>query len=377
MEGYKVESYLNKDKVQQVRILHVFSVMDAGGAETLMMNVYRHINKEKFQFDFVVHTNKRGFYDDEIQALGGKIYRVPAFTGINYLPYQKAWRHLLASVQGKYQIIHSHVRSTASIYLKIARELGTITVSHSHSTSSGKGLSAVVKQILQKKLPVRSDYRFACSEKAGEWLFGRYDFKVVKNAIDAKQYAFSPSVREKMRGELCVSDRYVVGHIGSFRDAKNHPFLVDIFHKIHRKRPDSILLLIGDGMNRPAIEKEVERLGLTDAVFFLGVRADIPNLIQAMDVFLFPSLYEGLGTVLIEVQANGLCAITSDVIPKEVDMGLGILTFVRLDEPPGLWADLALEAKRTREEATTQIKNNGYDVTEMVLLLEKEYLSML
>ena len=211
-----------------IRIIQVFAQMNRGGAETMIMNLYRMIERSQIQFDFIVHTNEECAYDNEIRSLGGRIYRVPRYNGKNHFEYIKSWNKFFKT-HPNYKIIHGHVRSTASIYLKIAKKFGLVTIAHSHSTSSGTGFSSIVKNILQYPIRNIADYLFACSEQSGEWLFGknaskRNNFVILKNSIDVKKFVFNERVRFEKRKELKIDDKFVIGHIGRFIPSKNHKF---------------------------------------------------------------------------------------------------------------------------------------------------------
>lgn len=363
-----------------IRVLQVLAQMNRGGAESMMMNLYRHMDRTKVQFDFIVHTDKKCAFDDEIQSLGGKIYRVPAYRGANHLRYQNCWEKFFKKYP-EYKIIHGHVRSTAAIYLKIAKKYGLMTIAHSHSTSSGTGLSAIVKNILQYPIRYTADYLFACSESAGTWLFGerackKDNFFIMNNAIDAKEFIYNKDKRTEKREEFQIEDKFVIGHVGRFQIPKNHEFLLDIFKAVHDKIKNAVLLLIGDGDLRLTIEKKVHCLGLSDSVIFTGVRQDIPELLQVMDVFVFPSLYEGLGIVTIEAQAAGLHCIAADTIPKEADV-TDLMETVSLKESATYWASKILNYRDGYQRRNTydQINLSGYDIGETTQWLENFYLS--
>ncbi|WAA12116.1 glycosyltransferase family 1 protein [Fervidibacillus halotolerans] len=363
---------------EPIRILHVFAQMNRGGAETMIMNMYRHIDRSKIQFDFVVHTEEHCAYDKEIYELGGRIFRVPRYTGKNHLNYKKSWNQFF-KMHPEYKIIHGHVRSTASIYLKIAKKYGVITIAHSHSTSSGSGLSAIVKNILQYPIRYIADYLFACSKDAGEWLYGKRackknNFYILKNAIDTKQYVFNESIRNIKRKEFKIENKFVIGHVGRFNIPKNHSLLIDIFKKVHDKNQNTVLMLVGDGELRPIIEKKVNELGLSDYVIFTGVRSDIPELLQATDVFVFPSLYEGLPVTLVEAQAAGLPCIISDTITDEVKI-TNLVEKLPLNLSAKEWAEKVLKYMNVYERKNTfeEIKTGGYDVNETAKWLEDFY----
>lgn len=352
---------------QPIRILHVFGGMGRGGAETMAMNLYRNIDRSKVQFDFIVHTEKKCDYDDEINLLGGKIYRVPRYKGINHFIYRKQWIEFFRE-HPEYDIIHGHMRSTASIYLNIAKKYGLKTISHSHNSSSGKGISSIIKNIMQYKIKYIADYLFACSKSAGIWLYGksrcdRENFFILNNAIEADKFKLNLEKRENIRNEFDINNKLVIGHIGRFHPQKNHEFLVEVFELINKKNKDSVLLLVGDGELRECINEKVKKLGLEDKVIFTGIRDDVDSLVQAMDVIVFPSLYEGLPLTLIEIQVSGLPCIASDTITKDVNITKSI-EYMSLELNKDLWANKILEAGKfsNRYDRYEDIVKSGYDI---------------
>lgn len=266
-----------------VRILQMIGSLNVGGSQTMILNLYRNIDREKIQFDFVLdHPNERYFAADA-EALGARIYNLPGFTGFNAHEVKTAWDSFLTE-HPEYKVLHSHVRSYASLYLPIARKHGLKTIIHSHNTSNGSGVSSVVKQLMQKPLRNQADVLMACSREAGEWLFGkeactRDNYICQPNAVDTRRFRLPESVREKYRAELGLTDKLVIGHVGRFQPAKNHSFLLDIFSLVHERRPDSALLLVGDGDLRAECEEKAAALGLSDSVIFTGNRSDVPELL--------------------------------------------------------------------------------------------------
>lgn len=364
---------------EPIRILHVFARMDMGGAETFIMNVYRNIDREKIQFDFVVHTNDKCVYDDEILSLGGKIYRVPKYLGKNHMQYKKSWENFLKS-HLKYKIIHGHVRSTAYIYLSIAKKFNLITIIHSHNTSSGKGIKSKIKDLFQYPIRYIADYFFACSNNAGKWLFGKKicnsnEFYIIKNAIDIEKFKFNNNIRNKIRNEFKIQDKqFVIGHVGRFHEQKNHIFLIDIFSCLLKERPDAILLLVGDGELRSTIENKVEKLGIAQSVIFTGVRPDVHKLFQAMDIFVFPSLYEGLGIVLIEAQASGLPCVVSNTIPEEAVLSENLKKISLNDKNNWMNELLKDKSEYISEEIDVLIMKSGYAIDNATKWISEFYL---
>lgn len=365
---------------EPIRVLQVFARMDRGGAETMIMNVYRHIDRSKVQFDFMVHTEDHCAYDDEIEKLGGHIYRIPRYTGKNHFQYKKKWK-IFFNEHPEYHIIHGHMRSTAAIYLKIANQFGLTTIAHSHSTSSGKGISAVIKNMMQLPIRYEADYLFACSQKAGEWLFGKETtkkekFYIINNGIDVEKYKFNPIIRQSMRNKFGIEDnQFLIGHVGSFSYPKNHDFLIDIFNEVHKEKQDSILLLVGDGALKNSIEKKVDLLELQDSVIFTGVRSDVSDLMQAMDAFVFPSHFEGLPVTLIEAQFSGLPCFTSSNVTNEAKITEQV-EFIDLEQTARDWTKkiLFVEKNYFRTDLDENIYKNKYDVKENTKQLERFYL---
>lgn len=361
-----------------IRVLHVFGELNRCGAETMIMNIYRNIDKNKIQFDFIIHTTEECDYSQEIRNLGGRIFNIPKYTGKNHLEYKKAWNKFFQQ-NSEYKIIHGHVRSTAAIYLKIAKKYGLKAISHSHSTSSGYGFSATIKNILQYRIRYIADYFIACSKDAGIWLFGRKicnskKFFILRNAIDVKSFTYNEDKRLRKRTELKINDKMVIGHVGRFHESKNHTFLIDIFHELYKKNSNIVLMLVGDGELKKNIKNKVSILGLDKNVIFTGIQKDISGLLQAMDIFIFPSLYEGLGMSVIEAQASGLQCIVSDNIPKEAFLSQNIKA-ISLNSSISEWVDeiLTINNLEYRKDIINDIKSNGYDIEDNINFITKFY----
>lgn len=364
-----------------IRILHVFGKLDRGGAETMIMNLYRNINRRKIQFDFVVHTDDVGDYEPEILKLGGKIYRIPKYKGTNHFQYVQVWKKLLDQ-HPEYEIIHGHVRSTASIYLYVAKQKGRITISHSHSTTSGKGFSSNVKNLLQKPIRYIADYLVAPSYEAAVWLFGnkvikKSNFFIIKNSIDAKKYVYNEQVRTKIRKELSIDDKFVIGHVGRFHQLKNHEFLIDVFYKVLKEQKNSILLLIGEGDLYSELRKKVQKLGIDEQVIFLGKKENVYDYYQVIDIFVFPSHFEGLGLVAIEAQASGLKTIVSTQIPKEAFV-TDLIHSLSLKLPAKRWAEIILKNQNyKRKDTFSDILAHHYDINDNSHFIQEFYYKLL
>ncbi len=363
-----------------IRILHVFHGMDCGGAENMIMNLYRKIDKSKIQFDFLVHTKKECFFDDEIKSLGGRIYRIPYFNGINYLTYIKALKDFFQN-NNEHAIIHGHLGSCASIYLNIAKKHGRFTVAHSHST---KPEVMNAKDFLYRifSYPTRfiADCFLACSVDGGISRYGektvqRGNFCVLKNAFDVKKYEFSEDIRNSKRKELGLENEFVVGHVGRFNEVKNHTFLLKVFKSYTDTNENAVLLLAGDGELRNKIEEEAKALNIYDKIRFLGVRKDVNELLMAMDVFVFPSLYEGLGIVIMEAQATGLKCVISDNIPSEVNC-TDLIIRKGLKETSDKWAQAISKDNYDRKKYNKELIDCGYNIDDTAKWLEDFYLKI-
>lgn len=365
--------------MEPIRVLQVLASLDRGGAESMIMNIYRAIDRSKIQFDFVVNEQISKYaFEAEIEKLGGRVYRIPRYTIVNYFSYKKAWGRLL-STHPEWKIIHGHHTSPAFIYLKVANTFNRVTIAHSHTAGGEKTIRSRTKAIMRYPLRYIADYLFACSSSASQWMFGTYSDSalIINNAIDTPGYIYNDIVRRQKRIEFNIeSGAFVIGHVGSFQKVKNHSYLLQIFKRIHDALPSAKLMLIGDGGLRTELENTVKLLELQNSVIFTGIRSDVPQLLQAMDVFIFPSISEGLPVTLIEAQASGLPCLVSDAITKEVAV-TDLVDFVSLSESPEIWAEKALAFVEGYERRNTQadIIKAGYDVKEVAELLEDFYFS--
>ncbi len=360
-----------------VRVLHVFGRLQRGGAETMVMNLYRKIDRSQFQFDFTVCTDEKDAYVDEIVSLGGQVHHMPRFSAATAISYRRAWVALLKK-HPEYTIIHGHLRSSAAIYLRLARRFGRVTVAHSHSTSSGSGISAYVKDVLQLPIRYTADYLLACSDAAGRWLYGenavkKDNYLLLPNAIDTTAFTYSAPRREAARASLGVGDRLVIGHVGSFLPVKNHAFLLDVFATIRARRENTVLLLVGDGPLMDEIKRLTAAKGLDGHVLFTGARSDVSELLQAMDVFVLPSKWEGLPLTAVEAQTAGLPCLLSDTISPETKL-TPLVSFLPLSSGADAWAEMVLRvADHVRQGMSNAVRRAGYDITESAQRVQAFY----
>lgn len=364
-----------------IRILHENVIMDPGGIEALLMNVYRHIDREKVQFDFLVHRPEKAFYEDEIEALGGRIYRTPKFSPFpgQYQQFKKSIEQVLRE-HPEYKVMHAHAELNLWP-LMVAKKLGIPTrIAHSHNAKTKVNLKYFF--FLYEKLHIKKycTDMFMCSTPAGIWTFGEEavrsgNVQFIKNGIETERFVYDEQLRKQKRDELGIDDKFVVGHVGRFMQQKNHSFLIDIFEQIVLKNPNAILLLVSDGHLMDDIKDKVHNLGLDKKVLFLGNRRDVNELMQAMDVFVFPSLWEGLPLTGIEAQATGLPVVMSDVITKEVCVTENV-HMMSLKDSAEKWANKILEvcSNFERKNVQQQIIDAGFDIRTTAKWLQEFYL---
>lgn len=360
--------------MKPIRILHVVTYMGRGGLETMIMNYYRYMDRSKVQFDFLTHRDFRADYDDEIESMGGRIYRLSQL-----IPWSRSYNetldHFFAS-HPEYKIVHVHQDCLSGVILKAAQKHGIpVRIAHSHSSSQDKNLKYLIKYFYMGLIPRYATQLFACGKKAGDWMFRGAPYRVINNAVDTVKYTYSPEKRTQKRGQLGINrDALVVGHVGRFDAVKNHTFLIDCFVQLKKQRDNAVLLLVGDGRLRQEIKEKVNACGLADSVIFTGLRSDVPELMQAMDVFVFPSLYEGIPLTLVEAQATGLPCLVSDGVPVECAK-TDLVFRCALKDGPQKWAEMILcTSKTARQDTSLQIARAGYDLKENALWLQNFYL---
>ena len=370
---------------QPVRILHVLGNTQLGGAESRIMDLYRHMDRSVVQFDFVVHSKEDGYFNEEIRKLGGRIFRVPRFRVLNYFSYCRAWKQLLqehrdAEGKSEFHMIQGHMTSTAAIYLPIARKCGIeTTIAHARSAGVDKGLKGILTRFLRRNLAKKADYLFTCSEIAGISVFGKKAVeqgrtRFLPNAIDCQKFAPDPLVREKIRRELGIENCYVIGHVGRFHYAKNHEYLLRVFAElVKRKTRDYVLLLLGEGSGMEDIRVLSRELGIEDKVYFLGNKSNVNDYYQAMDYFVYPSRFEGMPGTIVEAQTAGLRCLMSDTICKEV-IATDLVTTRSIREAPGLWADeIEQHLQYQRSSRVDEMKELGFDVHGQAVLMTDFY----
>ena len=364
---------------EPIRIAQIVGKMIGGGVESVVLNYYKNINREKIQFDFICDSDSTNIPYKEIEELGGKVILIPPYQKV--FKYHKELKKVLK--EGNYKIIHSHINTLSVFSLFAAKCAGVpIRIAHSHSTTNNKEKKKnLMKQVLRPFSKKFATNYMCCSEFAGRWQFGdkAYDdgkVYLLNNAIDLDKFSFNSKIRNDKRKELNIDDdTLVIGHIGRFVPVKNHNFLIEIFNEIYQKNKNSILILAGQGPLMDSVKDKVRELKLEDNVKFLGQRNDANELYQAFDVFLLPSLYEGLPVVGVEAQAAGLLCYLSDDMTKETKV-LDITKFMSLNNTPEEWATNILEDVKNYKRINTskEMTAKNFNIKEEAKKLEKIYM---
>lgn len=369
-------------KQHPIRIAHIMGKMIGGGVESVVMNYYKNINREKLQFDFICDKDSTNIPYEEIEALGGKVIIIP--------PYQNLSQYIkeLTKVfkKNNYKIVHSHINTLSVFPLYVAKKCKIpIRIAHSHSTTNKKEIKRnILKQILRPFSKKYATNYFCCGELAGRWQFGNKTYNqnkvyLLNNAIDLEKFTYNKTIRQNTRKKLNIKeDTLVIGHIGRFVTTKNHLFILEIFKEILTKNPNSLLLLVGQGPLKEEIIKKIKSLNIEDKVKLLGQLKETNEIYQALDVFLLPSLYEGLPVVGIEAQAAGLLCIFSDKITKKLKI-LNESTFISLDTKKEEWSKIIIEKSKqhTKKNTKKELQKANYDIKIEATKLEKKYLELL
>lgn len=390
--------------MKKINVLVLITVMDRAGAETMMMNYLRNINREKIHMDFLINREQKADYEDEIEKLGGRIYHMcPIYPG-KFYRYKKEFRNFLEEHPG-YDVIHSNLEERSYFAFKIAKKMGIpVRVAHAHSAPCGRNMKMIMRLYFRRKLQKYCTHKVACGEKAAKWLFGsdadlvemesfvkgenhsKNTVVLMKNAVDTDKFSYSTDVREKVRKKMKISrDTLVIGHVGRFTHDKNQSFLIDIFKNVNSLNKKSAMMLIGGGKPKEEIsykeeiERKVQQSGLKGKVKLLGVREDINELMQAMDILVMPSRTEGFPVTLVEAQAVGLCCLVSDAVDYDINMTEKI-QYKSLEEDASQWAQkiLSMTADGQNREAESipmkeKVIERGYEIADAAKDLEAFY----
>lgn len=369
--------------MKKIRVLYILPALNfCGGIENYAMSYYRNINKDKIQIDFITHTELEASFKAEINTLGGKVYAFPPFKIKKLLMILKKIDDFFKNHAKEYNIIHCHMANAAFFYFKIAKKYNVnIRILHSHQPSASDKLLHKIRNypllFWGNKL---ATHRIACTKLAGDFLFKNYSYKIIRNAINTKRFEFNQYKRLNLRKSLGLENKYVVGHVGRFCAQKNQLFVLEIFKEILEKKENAYLIFVGAGEDKLIIEKKIKEWNLLDKVKIIAPCNNIEDYYQIFDVFVFPSIYEGLGIVLIEAQCSGLRTYTSkENIPQDVKV-TEKLQFLSLKyNNAKMWAKKILyddKFKYDRCGDLTSIKNYGYDINTEVKVLENYYINI-
>ena len=340
-----------------IRVLQVFAALDSGGVSNYVMNIYREIDTDKIQFDFAMTGGKRSLYDEEALSHGGRIF---------YFDTEKSLIANLRGIlrdQGPFHAVHSHVFFYSGFVLAEARKARVpIRIAHAHNAHTGESRSPArlaYESGMQGLIRLHATHLLGCSEKACRYVFGKGIMRdpraaVMPDGIDCRRFACDLQERERIRRAYGLTDKYVIGHVGHFNPAKNHEKILTVFREVCRRRENARLLLVGEGELEAEVRSRAAEMGLTEKVIFAGAHKDVERYYQAMDVFLFPSRYEGFGMAMVEAQASGLACLASDVVPRETNVD-GRAVYLPLEEKDSLWADRLLQAPGRSAEAFGKI----------------------
>lgn len=358
----------------------LFTILNRGGAETMVMNYYRHIDRRRVQFDFAVHREERGAYEDEIEQLGGRIFRFMPLRPWTIPQYKRQIKRFFDE-HLEYRIIHGQCSESGYYFYREAARRGVpVIIAHAHNAHVPFDAKLIFRTWMKHRMRPHITHRFTCGKEAAEWLFGKEEAKsaiLQRNSIDTAAFMFDEPTRTKMREAMGIShDTLAVVHVGRFERQKNHLFVVRAFQQLHRQHHSVQLFLVGSGGDgEQTVRNLADSLQLGEAVRFLGSRSDMPQVLCAMDVFLFPSLTEGFPLSLLEAQCSGLPCVISDRVPQEACL-TDLVCRLSLSDDPKNWVDAIIHSaamQRNRQSYAQQIADAGYDIEENVQWLQTFY----
>lgn len=365
-----------------VRVLHSVSNMDRAGIETMIMNYYRHIDRDKIQFDFLVNKSKPGAYDEEIKALGGRIYKSPGLNPIKWIKYNTMVKRLLYE-NPEIKVVHSH-NGAFALQAQIAAKQSGIKnrIIHVHGTKIDFNLKLPLKLLYKTQLKKVANNYWGCGREAVKYYFGNNvilseNYRVIHNAIETEKFIYDSEKRKNLRTKYNLNNKFVIGNVARFMKQKNHIFILKLFKMILNKEPNAVLMLLGDGELLESMKQKTKELGIEKSVIFMGNVSNVNEMYQAMDVFILPSLFEGLPVVGIEAQAAGLKCVMSDTITDEVSITDNVKFLNLKKDSLEKWADEVLsDTNYERKDMTIEIEKAGYSIEEEAKKLQKIYEEM-
>lgn len=368
--------------MDEIKVLRIIGQCKTGGTETIALNYYKNMNHDLIKMDFLFYGDSLKRFDDELKKNGDKVINVTDYT-----------KNLIKSIleiknvvkENQYDIVHAQLNAL-NFFPLLGAYLGgaKIRIAANHSTANLKFefKKSIVKYIMRPFASIMATNYAACSKYAGSWCFGKKalkkgKIKIIHNAIDLEKFKNKEQIRNEIRRKMLWENNFIIGHAGRFTEQKNHKFMIDVFAEVKKECPNAKLVLVGEGHLMEQIKNQVKEYGLENDVEFLGVRFDMNILMQGMDVFLFPSLYEGLGNVITEAQAVGLQSIVSNAVPKEVKM-TNLVDYLSLSDSKKKWADQILKYKNgyERKDTHNDLIKSGYEIKSAAKDLEKYYINL-
>ena len=359
----------------KIKILHVLGDLNVGGIESLLISIFNNIDRRKFEFDFLVHKIGSCENYNKIKNLGGNIYTIEKFNPKKPLKYKRDLEKFLSD-HSEYKILHCHFRGTESTILKAAKKYGLTTISHSHGINYGHGFRKILRDYLKKDVIKYSDYKFACSIAAGEFLFDNNDFTLIKNGIDLEKYVFNNEIRNKIKNQLNLRENKVLVHVGSCVTVKSHEFLIFLMKDLVKFDNNIKLLLLGDGELRKEMENLVNKLSLDSNIIFMGSVTNVNEILQASDIFLLPSLNEGLPLSAVEAQSSGLKCLLSNNIPKDAKITKNV-KFISIDDKNEWIKSIINNFEYERENLYKIIDEQGFNILSTSKFLEEFYKNLI
>lgn len=365
-----------------IRVLHSVSNMDRAGIETMLMNYYRHMDHDKVQFDFLCNKKKPGAYDEELKQFGGKIYHTPGLNPMKYFQYIKYMKQLFAE-HPEYKVIEAHNGAFGVYALYPARKSNIpVRIYHAHGASITRDLKMPLKLFCKSRLKNNMTHHFTCGKAAAEFYFGKKvvdngEYELIPNAIEVEKFIYNPQVREDMRKKYDLSDKHVIGHVGRFMTQKNHEFLIDLFAEYCKQDKMAFLVLLGDGELMDNMKEKVAQLGISDNVLFAGNVGNVNEWYQAFDLFILPSVWEGLPVVGVEAQAADLPCVFSDSITKEIGFS-DKAAFVSLSASKEEWIKTISKMLKQTERKNQEelITRNHYNIKKEAVVLQERYIEL-
>lgn len=370
-----------------IRVLNITRVFKAAGIESFIMNMYRNVDRSKVQFDFLVMSGEKSCYDEEIHKLGGHKYTIDIKADNTFIKIQKEAKALYDFLKKhEYKIIHIHYTTPLRApYLLAAKKAGVpVRIYHSHSAEvSGKSkVKLFVYNYYRNRISKWATTEYACSQAAANWMYEKKlidsgAVQIIYNGIDTIRFSYNPKKREELRKELNVENNYVIAHTGRFLPQKNHRFIIDVFNEVKKREQSAKLLLLGVGDLQDEIRQKVDSLGISDSVYFLGVKKNVEDYLSAADCYIMPSLYEGLPVAAVEAECSGLPCVMSTNITKEVELTENT-KFLSLNETAEFWATEIIKCKQLhREDCSKTVEEKGYDVKDVAVNLQNKYIELL